>query len=118
MGQIVFTGNDGSGGVHVNPVDDSGTQYTVDAGQILTAMIHQSIHQGPCIMSGGRMDHHPLGFVHHNHILVLIKDIQGNVFRKNFRLDGIRYLKHCLIAFHDPVAGFDGLSIDENLAGL
>ena len=101
MSRIVFTGNHGARGIHIYTMYNTGTQNTVDTGKFAAAMIHQSIDQGSAVMPRGRMNHHSLGFVYYDHILVLIEDLQRNIFRFDIRLHGFRQFEfHNLIRLY------------------
>lgn len=92
-------------GIHVNAVDDPRTQDAVDPRQILPAVVHQGVYQRARIMTGRRMDHHALGLIHQDHVAVLIKDIQGDVFSQDLRLHRLRHLKGQPVTFRYPVTG-------------
>ena len=68
-------------GVAVDAVNDAGTNNTVDAGELVTAVIQQRMHQRSGGMAGCGVHHHALGFIHHQQVGVLIDDIQRNVLR-------------------------------------
>ena len=72
VGEIILACNDDAGGVHIDPVDDSRAQNSVDPGEVFLTVKHQRIHQCPRIMSGSRMNHHPLRLIYKDHIMVLI----------------------------------------------
>ena len=72
VGEIILAGDDDAGRVHIDPVDDPRAQNPVDPGEIFLTMVHQRIHQSPCVMSCCRMDHHALRLVHQDHIVILI----------------------------------------------
>ena len=81
----------------VNPVNNPRTQNPVDSRKLIPAVPHQRIDQRTAVMAGRRMYHHALGFIHHQKLLILIKDIQRNILRKNIRLCQLRNSKKDLI---------------------
>ena len=85
MGSIIFADNNTAGGVFVDAMDDSGTHYTVYAGQASFAMVQHSIDQGAAVMASSRMHDHVLGLIDDQNIFVFVKDIEGNIFRKDVR---------------------------------
>ena len=79
VGEVVFGGDKEAGGVPVDPVDDAGPQLPADAGQAVPAVVEQGVHQGAVRVAGGRVDHQPLGLVHHDDVSVLVHHVQGDV---------------------------------------
>ena len=85
-------------------------------------IVGQGIDERPVVVPVSRMDHHSGGFVHDQHVLVLIDDIQGNVLGKDFHApalvghhelddvagadDGIGLRR---LVVHEDIAQFDGL---------
>ena len=118
MGLVILAGDEDTSGIHVNAVDDPRTQDAVDPGQILPAVVHQSVYKRARIMPGRRMDHHALGLIHQDHIAVLIKDIQGDVFSQDLRLPRLRHLKGQPVAFRHPVTGLYRTAVCKNAAGF
>ena len=72
VGLVILAGDEDTSGIHVNAVDDPRTQDTVDPGQILPAVVHQSVYKRARIMPGRRMDHHALGLIHQDLSLIHI----------------------------------------------
>ena len=81
MGEVVFCGDDETGGVPVNAVDDAGPQFSVDPGKAVPAVIQQGVHQCPVRVSRRGVDHQPLRFVHHDDVLVLVHHVQRDILR-------------------------------------
>ena len=46
-------------------------------------MVEQGVDQRAVRVAGGRMDHQPLGLVHHDHVAVLVHHIQGDVLGRH-----------------------------------
>lgn len=57
MGEVVFCGDDETGGVPVNAVDDAGPQFSVDPGKTVPAVIQQGVHQCPVRVSRCGVDY-------------------------------------------------------------
>ena len=77
VGQVVLGHHEQPRGVLVDAVDDARPQDAVDAGQI-PGVVQQGVDQGPGAGPRRRVDHHAHGLVDHQHIPVLIDDVQGN----------------------------------------
>ena len=71
----------GSGGVPVDPVYDSGPQHSIDPGQAVFAVVHEGIHQGITVMAGCRVHNHPFWLVYYDQVCVFIQDIQRDILR-------------------------------------
>ena len=85
-------------------------------------VIGQGVHQRTVVVAVTGVHHHAGGFVHHQHVVVFIDNVQGNVFRKDFRaaaLVGHHELDHVQgpdnvvglhrLLVHQHIAQFDGL---------
>ena len=83
VGEVVFRRDEEAGGVPVDPVDDAGPQLPPDAGEGVPAVVEQGVDQRAVRVAGGRMDHQPLGLVHHDHVAVLVHHIQGDVLGRH-----------------------------------
>ena len=116
MGIVIFADNQSSGGIHVNPVYNARPDMAINPGKAVPAVIHHCIHQSAGAMTCRWMYHHAFGFIYHQKVSILIKNIQRNWFRKNFRLLRRRNCKLYQIFFRHPVIGFLRLLINKNLA--
>ena len=97
----LLAGDNASGGIPVDAVHNARAQNTVDPGQPVLAVEQQSIDKRPAIMPRCGMNHHSFRFVHHDHIAVLIEDIQRNILGNHIRLYRLRQRKfHRLICPH------------------
>ena len=103
MRGIVLADKKASGGIPVDPVNDTGPHHAVDAGKAVPAMIHERIDQRMAVMAGCRMHYHPLRLVHHKHIVILIQNVERDILRQNIRLHSLPvaspYLTNSLILF-------------------
>ena len=89
MGEIVFRRDDEAGGVPVDPVHNARPQGSAHAGERIPAVVEQSVDQRPVGMARRRMDHQPLGLVHHKDVPVLIDHIQRDVLGN--RVQNLRF---------------------------
>ena len=99
MGCVILADKKASRSITIDPVHNSRPHDTVDSGKAVPAVIHKRIDQRMAVMAGRRMHHHPLRLVHHKNILILIENIERNIFRQNIRLHRFRKEKTDLIAF-------------------
>ena len=83
VGEVVFRRDEEAGGVPVDAVDDAGPQLPADAGQAVPAVVEQGVHQRAVRVAGGRVDHQPLGLVHHDDVGVLVHHVQGDVLGRH-----------------------------------
>ena len=63
MGEIILAHHQHTGRVHIDPMDDPRAHDSVDAGELILAMVYQRIDQSPRIMPCRRMDNHPLRLI-------------------------------------------------------
>ena len=80
VGLVVFRHHHQPGRVLVQPVHDAGPPHAADAGKAGAAMGDQRIHQRAGFMAGGRMHHQPLRLVDDDEVVVLIDDIERDIF--------------------------------------
>ena len=76
LGRVVFRYQHDAGGVLVQPVYDTRTQFPADAAQGIQPS-QQRVHQGAVPVPRGRMDDHSRGLDDHRQILVFIQYFQG-----------------------------------------
>ena len=79
VGKVVFRRDEQTGGVFVDAVDDPRALLPADAGETVSAVEKQGVHQGPVRVAGGGVHHQASGLVHHDHVAVLIDHVQRNV---------------------------------------
>ena len=82
---VIFADHQKAGGIHIDAMHNAGALYAVDGGQICTAVMHNGIHKRAALMTVCRMHHHALRFIHDQKIIVLVYNIQRNVFRRNIQ---------------------------------
>ena len=76
---IVFGDHQKAAGILIQPVDDAGPLDPADAAQIVHG-VQQGVHQRAGLVARRRMHHHAPRLVDHRYILVLVKDLQRNIF--------------------------------------
>ena len=90
---IVLCHHQQAAGVLVDAVDDAGADLAANAGKAALTVPQQGVYQCAVRVAGGRMDHHALGFVDHQQVLILIHDVQRDVLRHRFNGFCIRDLQ-------------------------
>ena len=78
---IILRTDQQTAGILVDAMNDSLTFDSIAACQFSTAVVQQRIDQCPLAVAGSGMDHHVLGLIHHQQMLVLIDNLQGNLLR-------------------------------------
>lgn len=63
VGVVILGHRQQAGGVLVNPVDNAGAQFPVDAAQVVAQGVKQAVNQGIVAVACGRMDHQPFGLL-------------------------------------------------------
>ena len=107
VGGVVFAGHQKSRGILVDSVDDSRPELPIDAGKAVPAVEQQGVYQGACAVACRRVHHHALGFIDHDEILILVDDVQGDVFRQERRfLRSLRLRQLDQIPLIQQVAAF------------
>ena len=102
---VIFGRNQQPAGIFVNTVNNARTFHPSHSGQIIPAMVKQSIHQSAAESPRRRMNSHPRRLVDHNQVFVFIDHFQRNIFR--LRLGGFRRRNFNLIT----VAGTNFIGI-------
>ncbi len=72
MGKVVLRHDQQPAGVFVDAVDDARTDFSVDAGQAVSAVVQKSVDEGPVGVARRRVDDHALRLVHDQQVIVLI----------------------------------------------
>ena len=109
---IILTYKKCTCGILIDSVDDTRTQDTIDSRQIILTMKHNSIYQCSGSMSGAGMNHHSLWLIYDKYIIIFIKNIQRDIFRKYVRFFHVRNHYRDLISFLDLVVGFYSRTIN------
>ena len=86
MRSIIFGHHQQSAGILIDAMHNTGTMFTVDTGQAITAMIHQRIDQRAGPVPGRRMHHHAAWLIDNNDIRIFVDDIQWDILRHKINL--------------------------------
>ena len=86
--RIGFRHDHEAGRVLVEAVNNAGSLDPADARQAVAAMGNQRIDQSAACVAGSRMDNQIFRFVDHNDRVVLVNDIERNIFA--LRCSGLR----------------------------
>ncbi len=78
MGAVVLSDDQQAAGILVEPMHDAGAPLAADAGETRAAMGDQGVHQRATTVARRRMHHEPGGLVDHDHVAVLVNDMQRN----------------------------------------
>ena len=93
---IVASHNHQSTGSFVEAMDDSGPLLASQNRQLPQSM-KQSMNERAGVVAFRRMDHHSRGFVDHRNVLVLIANVEVQVFGQKPSLRDLGQLQpHCL----------------------
>ena len=104
MGLIVLSDHQKAAGVLVQPVNDARALHSADAAQIVHG-VQQGIDQRAGLVARSGMHHHAAGLVDHGHVLVLIKDLQRNVFLFYGQFHRVGHGQLHVVAGRYPIAG-------------
>ena len=113
--RVVFTDNEGTSRVPVDPVHDSRAQNAVNPGKLPLAVIQGRVDQRPAVMSGRRMHHHPFGFINHKYVGVLVEHGKRYIFRLYGRFHRLRNLETHLVVHTQPVIRLAGQTAHHDL---
>jgi hypothetical protein len=97
MGCIVFRDHETAARFLVQAMHDPRPFLSSDARQIF-AVRQQCVDQGMLLMAGTGMHHDPGGLVQHQQIVVLEKDLEGDLFRLGFDLFDLRFCEFDRVA--------------------
>ena len=81
-------------------------------------MVHEGVDQGAVRVAGGGVDHHAHGLVHHDHVPVLVDNVQGNILGENFHRRRVGDEHRQLVSQVQPVVFLQGLALPEDVASL
>ena len=79
---IIFTCYDGTGRILIDPMYYARSHYTVYAGKLPPAVIHEGIYECATVMSRCGMDDHAFWLIDDYDISIFIKDIKRTFFRE------------------------------------
>ena len=82
-------------------------------------VVGEGVHQRAVVVPVSGMHHHAGGLVHHQHVVVFIDNVQGNVFRENLRAAAlVRHHKLYNVARAHNVVGFYHFVVHQHVAQL
>ena len=79
MGGVIARNDQYAGGGFVETMDDAGTQLAADAGKS-AEMMQERVDQRARGRARSGVDGHACGFVHHDHVFILIEDFEREGF--------------------------------------
>ncbi len=79
-----------AGGVAVKAVDDAGPAFAADAGEFVSAMGEERVHQGAVFVAGGGVDDEAGGLVQHDEVAVFVQDGEGDGLGLGGGVDDVR----------------------------
>jgi hypothetical protein len=84
VGFVIFGYDKATAGFFIQPVNDPRAGHSTDAAQATLAMMEQSIDERVFFMAGGGVNHQARLFVQHEQNVVLVQDIERNLFWLGF----------------------------------
>ena len=84
VGLVVLGHEQAAARVLVEAVDDARPGDPADPAELSVAMMEEGVDEGVLVMADGRMHHDAGRFVEHEHVGVLVEDLQRNVLRQRF----------------------------------
>ena len=117
VGPVVLRNHHQAGGVLVQPVHDAGPFDSADAGEAGSAMRDQGVDQRAGLMAGGGMHHQSPRLVDNDDVVVLIDDVERDIFARGFSRDRLRHVDCDRIPGGDMISGVaDRGASDHHLA--
>ena len=117
MRAVVLGDDQKAGGVLVEPVHDARPLHAADAGERVAAMRDQRVDQCAGRMPGRRMHHEAARLVDDDEIVVLVDDIERDIFALRLRIVRRRHVDHDRVGGVDAVFGIaDGPPADRDRA--
>ena len=77
--QFIFTHEQNTRSIFVDAVSQNGCDIRI-LGSFVLQMKFQCVEQGSCKISIGRMHYHTGSFIYHNDVVILIHNIDWNIF--------------------------------------
>jgi hypothetical protein len=84
VGEIVFGDSKYTAGIFVQPVDDTGSEWSPYISQLI-AMVEETVYQGRLPVASSRVNHQAWGFVDCDQIIIFKNNVQRKRFRHQFR---------------------------------
>ena len=98
MRLVILHGNHQSGCVHIDTVNNTRSDNTVDVRKLTGTVEKQRIYERPGIMTRSRMDDHPLRLIDDDQIIIFIYNIQRDIFRFCISIDRRRKINIDLLS--------------------
>ena len=120
LGLVVLRDGQQAGGVLVDTVDEDAEALVFGLGALGEAEAErEGVHKGAVVVAVARMDDHARGLVHDEHVLVLIDDVERNVFGEDFHPAApVGHHELDRVAGADHEIGFGDLVVHEDAAFL
>ena len=116
LGTLVFGSNHNAGRVFVEPMYDAGPEFSEPARQ-LVGIKGEGVYQSAVSIAAGGVNNHIGLLVENNYILILIDDIQRDIFRFNLLARKLRQSQIDCVTGTELKAGLDYFSVDLNASG-
>lgn len=81
---VIFGGDEATGGVFVEAMNDAGAGRVGFVGELSLAVVEEGIDEGAIGVAGGGMDDHAGGFVDDDEVWVFEEDFEGDVLGEDF----------------------------------
>jgi hypothetical protein len=117
MNGVVLGDDKNATGITVESMDDSRSKLPRDIAQLVEMKL-QGSRQGSEVIAPSWVDDHVRSLVDHDQRIVIIKDIQGDIFGGKCSIGRFRKVKLDAIIDAQPTRHFDGKSIDQDAVVL
>ena len=109
VGEVVLGGDEKTGGVPVDAVDDAGALLPADAGEGVPAVVEEGVNERPIGVARSGMHHQPLGLVDDDDVPILVENVQGDVLGNERRFLRLRQCDVQSLAAPEAVVFRQGL---------
>lgn len=115
-GAVGLGDDDAAGGIFVEAVDDAGALDSVDAGELVSAVMEEGVDEGAVGVAGGGVDDHAVGFVEDDEVFVFVEDVEGEVLGDEGEGDGLGDGDADEVAGVEGLLGLGGAVVDEDVS--
>lgn len=115
-GAIGFGDNDAARGVFVETVNDARALDSIDAGELVSAVMEKGVDEGAIGIACGGVNHHAVRFVEDDEVFVFVQDVERDVLRNEFEGDGFGDGDADEVTRVEGLFGFGGALVDEDVA--
>ena len=115
VGRVVLADDERACRVAVDAVHDAGPQDAVDPGQgagpglRIQAVMHDGVHERAVPVARRGVNDHALGLIYDEDVVVLIEDVERDIFGRDVRQDALRKADRDQVALLHLVRGLCGL---------